>query len=103
MLSLGILPDWTTTSCLDSPTVLGIIPSITGVAERLRTELTKLNDSERGELAHFLIQSLDPSFDENAEIAWDEELERRAEEIRNGGVVGVPADEVFSEILAKHS
>ncbi len=66
-------------------------------------ELTKLNDAERGELAHFLIQSLDPSSDEDAETAWDVELEHRAEEIRSGQAIGVPAEKVFSEILAKHS
>lgn len=76
---------------------------MTVVAEKLRTELTKLNDAERGELAHFLIQSLAPSSDENAETVWDSELECRADEIRNGRVIGVPADQVFSEILAKHS
>jgi putative addiction module component (TIGR02574 family) len=76
---------------------------MTAVAEKLRKELTKLNDAERGELAHFLIQSLDPASDEDAETAWDVELERRADEIRNGQAIGVPADKVFSEILSKHS
>lgn len=76
---------------------------MTAVAEKLRMELTKLNDAERGELAHFLIQSLDPSSDEDAETAWDVELEHRAEEIRSGQAIGVPAEKVFSEILAKHS
>ena len=76
---------------------------MTAVAEKLRTELSKLNDTERGELAHFLIQSLDPSSDQDAETAWDTELERRADEIRSGQAIGVPADKVFSEILAKHS
>jgi putative addiction module component (TIGR02574 family) len=88
---------------LDSPAILSILSPMTGVAEKLRTELTKLDDAERGELAHFLIQSLDPSCDEDAESAWDVELERRADEIRNGQAIGVPADKVFSEILAKHS
>jgi putative addiction module component (TIGR02574 family) len=76
---------------------------MTAVAEKLRTELTKLNDAERGELAHFLIQSLDPSSGEDAETAWDVELERRVEEISNGQAIGVPVDNVFSEIFAKHS
>lgn len=76
---------------------------MTVVAEKLRTELTQLNDAERGELAHFLIQSLDPSSDEDSEAAWDVELEHRAEDIRSGQAIGEPADKVFSEILAKHS
>lgn len=76
---------------------------MTMVAEKLRAELTKLNDAERGELAHFLIQSLDPSTDENVDAAWDLELERRADEIRSGQTIGVPADKVFEELVGKYS
>lgn len=76
---------------------------MTAVAEKLRTELTLLNDAERGELAHFLIQSLNPSSDEDADATWDSELERRADEITRGQAIGVPADQVFAAILAKHS
>jgi putative addiction module component (TIGR02574 family) len=76
---------------------------MTPVAEKLRTELTKLTDDERGELAYFLIQSLDPRTDEDAETAWDAELERRETEIRGGGTTGTPAEKVFADILAKHS
>jgi putative addiction module component (TIGR02574 family) len=76
---------------------------MTAISEKLRAELTMLNESERGELAHFLIQSLDPSSDKDAETAWDCELERRADGIISGKAIGVPADKVFAEILAKHS
>ena len=75
---------------------------MTEVAEKLRAELTKLTDAERGELAHLIIQSLDPSIEEDAGKAWDAELELRAEEIRSGQAIGVPAEKVFSEILAKY-
>lgn len=61
-------------------------------AEKMRTELAALTETERAELAHFLIQSLDPGADEDAETEWDAELERRAEEIRNGHAAGEPAD-----------
>lgn len=50
---------------------------MTVVVEKLRTELTKLNAAERGELAHFLIRSLDPLPDKDAEAAWRLELDRR--------------------------
>ena len=72
-------------------------------AEKIRTELTSLNEIERAELAHFLIQSLNHGEDANAETAWDEELARRAEEIKSGRATGEPADKVFSELRAKHS
>ncbi|OYV06836.1 MAG: addiction module component [Verrucomicrobiales bacterium VVV1] len=75
---------------------------MTVAAEKIKAELAKLSDSERGELAHFLIQSLDQSEDEGAETAWDNELERRADEIISGRSVAVPADKMFSELRAKY-
>jgi len=72
-------------------------------AEKLRTELATLTDTERAELAHFLIQSLDSGADGDAETEWDAELARRADEIRSGWASGEPAGKVFSELRAKHS
>ncbi len=72
-------------------------------AEKLRTELANLNDADRAELAHFLISSLDPGSDADAEEAWDAELARRAEEIQSGRATGEPADKVFSELRQKYS
>lgn len=72
-------------------------------AEKMRTELATLTDTERAELAHFLIQSLDSGADADAETEWDAELERRAEEIRSGRAAGEPAQKVFSELRAKYS
>ena len=72
-------------------------------AEKIRTELAGLNAAERAELAHYLIQSLDSGTDADAEAAWDAELARRAEEIRSGRAVGIPAEQVFSELRAKYS
>lgn len=88
---------------LDPEVIPVILASMTAVAERLRTELTQLTENERGELAYFLIQSLDPQTDEDAEGFWDSELERREVEIRSGHLAGTSADQVFSYILAKHS
>lgn len=75
---------------------------MTVAAEKIKAELAKLSDSERGELAHFLIQSLDQSEDRGAETSWDNELERRADEIISGRTVAVPADKMFSELRAKY-
>lgn len=72
-------------------------------AEKIRTELATLTATERAELAHFLIQSLDPGVDKDAEAEWDAELERRNDEIRSGRASGEPADKVFSELRAKYS
>jgi putative addiction module component (TIGR02574 family) len=76
---------------------------MSATAERIRTEIVALSDSERAELALFLIRSLDQGADEDAEEAWDPELARRAEEIKNGQALGESADRVFSELRAKYS
>ncbi len=76
---------------------------MSAAAEKIRTDVTSLNDVERAELAHFLIQSLDHGSDEDAETAWDAELARRAEEIKSGRASGESAEKVFSELRAKYS
>jgi putative addiction module component (TIGR02574 family) len=65
--------------------------------------LNGLSESERAELAHFLIQSLEQGKDEDAEKAWDAELGRRAKEIKSGKAIGEPAEKVFSDLRAKYS
>ena len=76
---------------------------MSAIAEKLRGELESLSETDRAELARFLIQSLDHGTDEDAEAAWDFELGRRAGEIRSGLAIGEPAGKVFSELRAKHS
>jgi putative addiction module component (TIGR02574 family) len=76
---------------------------MSATAERIQNELASLNDSERAQLAHYLIKSLTHGVDQDAETAWDAELARRAEEIKSGQATGEPAEKVFSELRAKHS
>jgi putative addiction module component (TIGR02574 family) len=61
--------------------------------ELLKQALT-LSDKERADLASSLIDSLDPTFDANAELAWQEEIARRLEEIESGKVKSIPWEEV---------
>jgi putative addiction module component (TIGR02574 family) len=61
--------------------------------ELLKHALT-LSDKERAELASSLIDSLDPTVDADAELAWQEEIARRLEEIESGRVKTIPWDEV---------
>ncbi|HWM24018.1 MAG TPA: addiction module protein [Chthoniobacterales bacterium] len=72
-------------------------------ADKMRTELATLTEAERADLARFLLQSLDAGSDNDAEAAWDAELERRAGELHSGHESGESADKVFSELRAKHS
>jgi len=61
--------------------------------ELLKHALT-LPDKERAELASSLINSLDPTIDTNADLAWQEEIARRLEEVESGRVKTVPWEEV---------
>jgi putative addiction module component (TIGR02574 family) len=70
------------------------------VANKART----LSPDERAVLAHDLILSLDEITENNQlEMAWDSEIERRVNEIKNGKAKGRPAEEILSEIRAKYS
>jgi putative addiction module component (TIGR02574 family) len=62
-------------------------------SELLKHALT-LSDKDRAELASSLIDSLDPTVDSDAELAWQEEIARRLQEIENGRVNTIPWDEV---------
>lgn len=61
--------------------------------ELLKHALT-LSEKERAELASSLIDSLDPTVDPDAELAWQEEIARRLEEIETGKVETIPWEEV---------
>jgi putative addiction module component (TIGR02574 family) len=62
-------------------------------SELLKHALT-LPDKERAELASSLIDSLDPTVDADAELAWQKEIARRIEDIDSGRVKTIPWDEV---------
>jgi len=75
---------------------------MTEAAEKLKPALSALPPEDRAELAHFLIGSLDPETDEDAEAAWIAELQRRFEDMQSGRVTGVPAEQVFAELRKKY-
>ena len=76
---------------------------MTETAQKLKEQLAQLSTQDRAELAHFLIHSLDEGVDDDVEAAWDTELARRMEDIRNGKAVGEPAEKVFTELRKKYS
>lgn len=61
--------------------------------ELLKHALT-LTDKDRAELASHLIDSLDPTVEPDAELAWQEEIARRLEDVESGRVNTIPWDEV---------
>ena len=71
--------------------------------DQLKDQLSRLPIKTRAELAHFLIESLNGEPDDDWEAAWEVELDRRMAEIEKGTVVGIPAEEAFAALRAKHS
>lgn len=64
--------------------------------EQWKSRLQQLSATERDELAHFLLLSLEQE-DEGAAQAWDAEIARRVAEIREGRATGTPAEQLFAE------
>jgi putative addiction module component (TIGR02574 family) len=52
--------------------------------ERIRTQALELSESERAELAHDLVASLDGPPDRDVGEAWEREVQRRLDEIDAG-------------------
>ena len=55
-----------------------------GILEKVRSEALTLSESERAELAHDLVASLDGAPDADAEASWEAEILRRLSEIDSG-------------------
>jgi putative addiction module component (TIGR02574 family) len=68
------------------------------VSELLEKALT-LSTQDRGLLIDRLIESLDDApADEGVEAAWDEEIQRRVDDIRSGRVKTIPGEQVLQEM-----
>jgi len=74
--------------------------SSSSIIGKIREELANLSDSDRAQPAHFLIQSLDPGVDEEAQAGWNAELVSRGEDIKAGRAVGEPAERLRKGIGA---
>jgi putative addiction module component (TIGR02574 family) len=73
----------------------GVLAMSEAVAQIL-SSLDGLSQAERAEIAYTILQSLEPE-DADAAVAWDQELARRVERIRNGQAVGIPVGQVFAD------
>ena len=71
--------------------------------EKITDEALSLPSEKRAELANTLISSLEESVDADVEAAWEEEIEKRVNDIKSGKVSGVPAEEVFAKLNAKYN
>ncbi len=68
-------------------------------AKELYDNALQLPDSERSELAAWLIESLDPEVDRDVREAWNVEIKRRIDELDSGVVTAVPWPEARRRIL----
>ena len=66
--------------------------------EILEAEVLKHEPADRARLAEHLIASLDE--DNEIEVAWATEIERRVAEVQSGTVAGMPFDEVIAQTRA---
>lgn len=74
--------------------------------EQLLEKALQLPSHQQEKIARALYENLADEEDEDedpaeVEAAWAEEIQRRVEEIRNGTVETIPADEVFAEMRAR--
>lgn len=66
---------------------------MTREVQELLQKALSLPDNERAELAGTLIESLDTTVDPDSDAAWQEEIARRASEVRSGKVATIPWEE----------
>ena len=71
--------------------------------EKVRSEALNLSESERAELAHNLVASLDGPSESNAEKAWDSEILRRLAEIDSGTANLIDREELGRRMRARMS
>jgi putative addiction module component (TIGR02574 family) len=67
---------------------------MTSEAQELLQKALSLPENERAELAGTLIASLDSAVDPDSDAAWQEEIARRAAEVRAGRVSTTSWEEV---------
>lgn len=65
--------------------------------EELAAQASRLSPDDRARLAELLLASLPDDTDDEVEAAWDQEIQRRVEQVRAGTAKLIPAEEVHAE------
>lgn len=71
------------------------------MSEELLATILALPPAQRAELAHRLLQSLEPESSPEIQQAWVDELTRRARELDSGAVAAIPWPEAKVHVLAE--
>lgn len=69
--------------------------------EKLRSEVLRLPEPDRAELAHELVNSLDAPADADATEAWEKELLRRLAEVEAGTAMLVDREALRNRMRAR--
>lgn len=69
--------------------------------DRILRVAMKLSPEARATLARSLLESLDGTFDEGAEVAWEMEVARRVQELNSGVAKTVAWSEARRKILGQ--
>ena len=76
---------------------------MTNKSQVVLEEALKLTANERAEVVERLIASLDEAPDTDVEQAWQEEIQKRLEQIERGEEELIDSDTVMAELRKKHS
>lgn len=68
--------------------------------EELEAEIKKLSLGDRAALAKWIVESLDELSESEVEALWAKEAERRLDELEQGLVTEIPAEEVIRRTRA---
>lgn len=71
--------------------------------DKVRSEALRLSETDRAELAHSLVESLDGPPDADAESVWDAEILRRLAEIDSGTAELIDREELRRRMRARMS
>jgi putative addiction module component (TIGR02574 family) len=63
----------------------------------LEKEVLELPPRSRVRLAERIIESIEDYADPELEAAWDDEIERRVQEIESGAEKGIPAEQAMKQ------
>ncbi len=66
--------------------------------DNILTQALQMPPQERAAVAERLIASLDPEVDWDIEVAWQQEVQRRIDEIDKGEVVCIPWEQVLHRL-----
>ena len=88
---------WSERDCAESKHIM------TDKTQAILEQALKLSPTERADVAEQLIVSLDERPDADTEQAWQEEVQRRLQQVERGEVELIDSDTVMADLRKKHA